>query len=540
MTEHTAEAWESFSDSRGQAITIGRYILHRQIARGGMATIHIARLMGDEGFSRIVAAKRLLPEFAEDSDFVAMFLDEARVASKVHHRNVVPVLDLVTTGDEVILVQEYVHGAPLHWLLRTARQTKTHIPIDIAASIACQVLAGLHAAHETVDEIGMPLNIVHRDVSPQNIMVSLDGSARLLDFGVAKATMAAHITREHTFKGKLAYSAPEQLRGAAVRQSDVYSLAVVLWELIVGHRMHDKSQSEQEIVASIMMGTLPSVTEALAGEKEWISKERWRQLEVIEPIIKKGLAVELHARYADAAAMEKALAAALPPASSTGVASWLKSLGREFLDGRDKVLAAEEASWRRTAAPGRLTPLPGERRSMARLSSEVSNARSVGSLTQQPKSKSTLIIATLAALVVILGIGIVVALSSGESRPEAPRAPVASDPPVPVVTQPPPQPAVAAPQPPPIETRPAPLPPVVDPPAAMTVQHPAVTPPPAPVVRRLPPRPTPPPAKAVVTTKAPAKTVVATPPPEQAPPANDCNPPYYFEGSKKIFKPNCI
>ncbi|HEV7559713.1 MAG TPA: protein kinase [Kofleriaceae bacterium] len=539
MTEHTAEAWESFSDSRGQAITIGRYILHRQIARGGMATIHIARLMGDEGFSRIVAAKRLLPEFAEDADFVAMFLDEARVASKVHHRNVVPVLDLVTTGDEVILVQEYVHGAPLHWLLRTARQTKTHIPIDIAVSIACQVLAGLHAAHETVDEIGMPLNIVHRDVSPQNIMVSLDGSARLLDFGVAKATMAAHITREHTFKGKLAYSAPEQLRGAAVRQSDVYSLAVVLWELIVGHRMHDKSQSEQEIVASIMMGTLPSVTEALAGEKEWIAKERWRQLEVIEPIIKKGLAVELHARYADAAAMEKALAAALPPTSSTGVASWLKSLGREFLDGRDKVLAAEEASWRRTAAPGRLTPLPGERRSMSRLSSEVSNARSVGSLTQQPKSKSTLIIATLASLVVILGIGIVFALNSGDTKPDPSRAPVATDPP-PTATsmQPAPQPAVAAPQPPPVDTRPAPLPPVVDPPAMTVVKQ--TPPPPAQVIRRLPPRPAPVPVKAAVTTKAPVKAPTPAPPPEQAAPANDCNPPYYFEGSKKIFKPNCI
>src|ERR1043165_3683584 len=113
------------SDKRN-SLTVGRYLLHRQIARGGMATIHIARLMGDEGFSRIVAAKRLLPELAEDADFVAMVLDEARVASKVDHRNVVPVLDPVTTGSEVILVQEYVHGAPLHWLLRAARESKAH------------------------------------------------------------------------------------------------------------------------------------------------------------------------------------------------------------------------------------------------------------------------------------------------------------------------------------------------------------------------------------------------------------------------------
>src|SRR4051812_38737831 len=178
--------------SEPQPVTVGRYLLHRQIARGGMATIHIARLLGDEGFSRIVAAKRLLPEFAENSEFVAMFLDEARIASRVHHRNVVPVLDVVTRDGETLLVQEYIHGVPLHWLLRAARRNQTRIPFEISVSVACQVLAGLHAAHETRDEMGAPLEIVHRDVSPQNVMVAVDGTARLLDFGIAKATMAAH------------------------------------------------------------------------------------------------------------------------------------------------------------------------------------------------------------------------------------------------------------------------------------------------------------------------------------------------------------
>src|SRR5262245_32829395 len=179
---YSAEEW----DSRG--ITVGRYLLHRQIARGGMATIHIARLLGDEGFSRLVAAKRLLSEYAQDAEFVTMFLDEARVASKVHHRNVVPVLDVVTTDTDVILVQEYVHGVPLNVLLREARRTKTHMPVRVAVSIASGVLAGLQAAHTTVDEVGIPLNIVHRDVSPHNVMIAIDGTARLLDFGVAKAT----------------------------------------------------------------------------------------------------------------------------------------------------------------------------------------------------------------------------------------------------------------------------------------------------------------------------------------------------------------
>src|SRR5688572_29501307 len=136
-------ALETSSPDRGSTIHIGRYALHRQIARGGMATIHIARLLGDEGFSRIVAAKRLLPEFAEDPEFVAMFLDEARIASRVHHRNVVPVLDVVSSNGEVILVQEYVHGVPLQWLLKMMRESKTQMPINVALSIACQVLAGL-------------------------------------------------------------------------------------------------------------------------------------------------------------------------------------------------------------------------------------------------------------------------------------------------------------------------------------------------------------------------------------------------------------
>jgi eukaryotic-like serine/threonine-protein kinase len=335
----------------GSTMQIGRYALHRQIARGGMATIHIARLMGDEGFSRIVAAKRLLPEFAEDSEFVEMFLDEARIASRVNHRNVVPVLDVVTTGDEVVLVQEFVHGVPLHWLLNRARQTKAVIPVEISVAIACQVLAGLHAAHETTDELGHALNVVHRDVSPQNVMIASDGTARLLDFGVAKSLMAAHTTREGTYKGKLAYSAPEQLRGAAVRQSDIYSLSVLLWELLVGHRMHRTAQGEAELVATIMNGQLPSFTEALAQQREWeaITEEHWKKVHALEPIITRGLAVEIEDRYQTASEMEEALLALVRPASGTAMAQWLKSLGREYMERNEKVLAAEETSWRRVA-----------------------------------------------------------------------------------------------------------------------------------------------------------------------------------------------
>src|SRR5215471_12070159 len=135
-------------------IVIGRYMLHRQIARGGMATIHIARLTGAEGFSRIVAAKRLHPQYIEDPDFASMFLDEARIASKVHHRNVVPVLDVVSTGSEIVLVQEYIHGVPFQLLLKTARKLEQPVPVPLVVAIMVGVLSGLHTAHEARDELG--------------------------------------------------------------------------------------------------------------------------------------------------------------------------------------------------------------------------------------------------------------------------------------------------------------------------------------------------------------------------------------------------
>jgi serine/threonine-protein kinase len=560
MNEHLHAGVEQTFVAEPQSVTIGRYLLHRQIARGGMATIHIARLMGDEGFSRIVAAKRLLPEFAEDAEFVAMFLDEARIASKVHHRNVVPVLDVVTTGEEVILVQEYVHGAPLHWLLRAARQGKTRIPLGIAVSIACQVLAGLHAAHETPDEMGMPLDIVHRDVSPQNVMIAIDGTARLLDFGVAKATMAAHVTREGQFKGKLAYSAPEQLRGQATRQSDLYSLAVLLWEIIVGHRMHQTAQAEAALITTVMSGRLPTITEALASERDSIGPDQWRELQALEPIITIGLAADVADRWATAADMEQALIDVMRPASSGDVAAWLKSLGRDFIDKHDRVLAAEEASWRRggTTLQRRLAPVTGEVRRGTQLS--FPSDPSAGLSQPQPvvpgrRSGSNVLIGLLCGLVVALAVGIVFAVR-GPSAKTAAAESVAPPPPAPAA-----RPSAVAPA-----VRPAesPVPPVAAPPAgtAAPVESEAkldtieleVERPPTPAVtgnvsapaRQIHPQP----SRQITspTKKTPPATppAISRPPPVVAPPApaeepaTSCNPPYYYEGQKKIFKPSCI
>jgi serine/threonine-protein kinase len=487
-----------------------------------MATIHIARVVGDVGFSRIVAAKRLRPELARDREFVTMFLDEARIASKVHHRNVVPVLDVGTADGEVVLVQELVHGAPLSLLLRSAHQANSPVPLPVAVSIATQVLAGLHAAHETTDELGSPLHIIHRDVSPQNVMIATDGTARLLDFGVAKAAASAHVTRKGTFKGKLAYAAPEQIRGAATRQTDVYALAVVLWELIVGDRLFRDAKTEDDIIFAILKGTPQSVTEALAHERASTSGYRWNQLETIAPIIQKGLASDARRRWQTAAEMEEALTAALPVASGSDLAAWLRALASDFLDERERTIAEEEAGWRAGAIP----IAPSAKGSGAHDS--ISNAVELPMPPRRWSPKQKLAVATSVtfALTMIIALLVSVFAASSPADTETP-APAIGPPPAPSLELPPN----------------ATVAPATKPPLHLPVQ----TPHPPPRVTRAP---TPVRAAPAPVRAAPAQVHAAPPPVHAAPPPPtpppppvakpDCNPPYFYEGAKKVFKPACI
>ena len=295
--------------TEGAPTVVGRYVLHAAIARGGMATIHLARLLGAEGWSRMVAAKRLHPQFTGDPEFLAMFLDEARIASKVHHPNVVPVLDVIHTGSEVILVQEYVHGVPLDKLLRAARDAEVEIPTAVVVAIAADMLAGLHAAHEATDELGVPLEIIHRDVSPQNVLVGVDGIARLLDFGVAKASMNAHVTRAGTFKGKLTYTSPEQMRGVVTRATDLYASAVVLWEALAGRRMH-AGRTEAELCAAVSVGLQSRLLDEI--DPSAVSPERWAEVARLDPRVTRGLSFNPEDRWATAREMGDARLAAIP------------------------------------------------------------------------------------------------------------------------------------------------------------------------------------------------------------------------------------
>ncbi|XXX74308.1 protein kinase [Sorangium sp. So ce134] len=246
----------------------GRYESLRAIASGGMATVYLGRAVGAGGFERLVALKMMHPHIAAEPEFVAMFLDEARLAARVRHPNVVATFDLVE--DPLFLVMEYIEGPSLHLLLRTCARAKRRVPIGIVLRIFLDVLAGLHAAHELTGSEGEPLNLVHRDVSPQNVLVGIDGVSRITDFGVARAETRLMSTQGNALKGKLSYMAPEQIRAEQVdRRSDVYSAGVVLWEMLTEERLF-KADNDGALIAQILKGppagpraVVPSVPAAL-------------------------------------------------------------------------------------------------------------------------------------------------------------------------------------------------------------------------------------------------------------------------------------
>lgn len=311
--------------------TIGRYAMCAEIAAGGMATVHLGKLLGPVGFSRVVAIKALHPQFARDPDFLSMFLDEARLAGRVRHPNVVSVFDVVAREGELYLIMDYVPGDTLARLARFARAEERDVPLAIAVSILIGALEGLHAAHEARDEHGHPLGIVHRDISPQNILVGTDGSARILDFGVAKAVGRMQTTRNDQLKGKLAYMAPEQLlRGPIDRGADVYAASIVLWELLTGHRLY---QGESEIETFRL---------ALEAEVRAPSEARPDLPTVLDAIVAKGLARKPSDRFATAREMARALEETGLAASLREVAGWVESVAHDTLAERAQRFAEVE------------------------------------------------------------------------------------------------------------------------------------------------------------------------------------------------------
>jgi serine/threonine protein kinase len=307
---------------------VGRYLLHREIAHGGMATVHIGRLLGQVGFSRTVAIKRMHEHCSRDPEFVSMFIDEARLAARIRHPNVVPTLDVVALEGELFLVMEFVQGETLARLIRRSTKANLRIAPRVASSVITGLLEGLHAAHEAVGEHGEPLSIVHRDVSPQNVMVGTDGVARVLDFGVAKAANRLQTTRDGQIKGKIEYMAPEQIRGGAVdRRTDVYSAACCLWEMLTGRRLY---------IADNPVTLWGMVLEGKAEKPSTMNPEVSPDLDAITM---RGLEPDPTRRYSTAEAMAIELEQSVGIATPREVGRWVQTLVSKKLRELDGVIA---------------------------------------------------------------------------------------------------------------------------------------------------------------------------------------------------------
>ena len=283
-----------------------------------MAQIYIGRSTGIGAFERHVVLKVITAERANDTVAVQMFLDEARLAASLNHQNVAQVFEVGEDAGIHYLAMEYVHGQDLRALLAKAGTTGTRIPLDLALTVVAGAAAGLHHAHERRGPDGVPLGIVHRDVSPSNIMVGYDGSVKLLDFGIAKAAARSVETQAGIIKGKFAYMAPEQCRGREVdRRSDVFSLGIILYEVTTQHRCF-RADSDFDTMHRIVTGDVVRPTRIVQGYPA-----------ALEAIVMKALAVDANQRYQSAGALLEALESF---AATARVSLSTMSLGRFMRD----------------------------------------------------------------------------------------------------------------------------------------------------------------------------------------------------------------
>lgn len=426
---------------------LGRYEVLEEIAQGGMATVYLGRARGAANFERLVAVKVCLPHLRSDEEFAGMFLDEARLAARIHHPNVVATLDV---GDEeaLYLVMEYIEGDKLSTLIKRASIKRERIPIAVTARIMIDALSGLHAAHELKDSLGEPLRLVHRDVSPHNVLVGVDGIARISDFGIAKAEARATVTREGSLKGKMSYMAPEQLAGKPVdRRADIYAAGVVLWECLAGRRLF-RADSEVETFNLVLQNRIQRPSEL------------WPEVPPeLDAVVLRALSLDPDKRFATAAEFAEALED-LPfkIAPARAVAGSVEELLRDVLaQRRDIVRSLDDGSpppepgafkathnGPATLPPGVLTVPRGAPPLPVSASVPTHTLDPIATPVPSPeRRRSPLIYAALAALVAVLLVGGVLSMRRAPPperlgvRPPPPAEPVR----LPVaVPEPPPEP----------------------------------------------------------------------------------------------------
>jgi serine/threonine-protein kinase len=424
-------------------LVLGRYECLLPIARGGMAAVWAARARGARGFQTTVAIKTMLPALSDDPNFERMFLDEARIASRIRHPNVVQILDLGEQDTLLYIAMEWIDGEPLSALLREVARSESQIPLPIAIKIASDTALGLHAAHELKDDNGAPINLVHRDVSLQNILISYDGIVKVVDFGIAKATgRLSDETATGNVKGKVPYMSPEQVLAAGTldRRSDIFALGVVLFQLTTG-RHPFRGEHDAATMANILRRATPDPAKiAGAGYPPKLAA-----------IVLKALQKEPADRFATAAEMHRELAAVAAsshaPTTNEDLAAFLERMlgpagaerrnalnrARQELEGRPRAISqllADNAQEMRETPLSNARLLGGTELSAIARAGELASAEppSASSLraaqigtprsTQAPRSRKTLVVAGIlaAAVLPVAGLTIGMQLSARASQ----------------------------------------------------------------------------------------------------------------------------
>ncbi|MFT3767515.1 MAG: serine/threonine-protein kinase [Minicystis sp.] len=301
--------------SGAEAQSVGKYRFIAMLGHGGMADVFLAVAQGPAGFNKLLVIKRLRPSLAEDPELCAMFLDEARLAARLNHKNVVQTNEVDLVDGQYFMAMEHLDGQPLHRVLGRAKQLDREVPLPVVLRVACEALNGLHYAHDLADYDGTPLGVVHRDVSPQNVFVTYDGQVKIVDFGIAKAARRVVETDTGVIKGKLSYMAPEQAFAPSAeidRRADVFSVGVMLWEMLAGRRLW-QSMGDPEI-----LGALTREAPRIASARPTVDPELAR-------ICDKALSLDREDRYPTAAALRADLERA-------GTACSAEELG-DFVEG---------------------------------------------------------------------------------------------------------------------------------------------------------------------------------------------------------------
>jgi serine/threonine-protein kinase len=366
--------------------TYGRYQLLKKLATGGMAQIYLARQLGPEGFEKFLVVKRILPHLAENDEFITMFLDEARIAARLNHPNVVQIFDLGAQDDSFFIAMEFIHGEDVRRVWKHADKVGRPIPLPLICRIIIDACAGLDYAHKKLDQTGRALNIVHRDISPQNILVSFEGGVKIVDFGIAKAADQATVTKSGVLKGKYSYMSPEQAAGQPIDcRTDIFALGVVLYELLTGTRLFKRATDIQ---------TLNAVTECKIAPPSQIND---RVPTDLDAIVMKALAKDRTQRFPEAkqlgAALEGWLLANQLAGSTAVLSEFLHSiyadrLRNEAEEGRLLVETAD-GSRNEELQLEKATPQPRQTKSMRATSSQAKPSRELEETTaERPGSKS--------------------------------------------------------------------------------------------------------------------------------------------------------